>query len=178
MRLMLLKAVSYPSQLLEAYTLNTVAVVTGIKSKLCLFLSQAADHCIQLVKKRQKLVLCFLSRDTVLNTRKFYITFQQDRKNSKACFYPKSSCAKPLVFLTDTLLSLWGLQINSFSCFECCLWFERRLISLSSVISVTLSCRSRGPFADTKGPFVDTHAIPFFQALLRASLWFSNHNRV
>lgn len=39
MRVMLLKAASSPTELLEAYTLNTVAVVMGVKSKLCPFLA-------------------------------------------------------------------------------------------------------------------------------------------
>lgn len=79
-------------------------------------------------EKVKTLPLLSQYRDTLLNAEKFYINFQQERKTFKACFYLKSICAKTLASLTDILLSFWGLQRNSFSCFKCCLGFERKLI--------------------------------------------------
>lgn len=129
MRLMLLKAASAPSELLEAYTLNTVAVVTDVKSKLCPFLGTGwwPQH-VTGREKAKTFPLLSQDRDALLKAEKFYSPFQQDRTTFKACFHLKSSCAKTLASLTDTSLSLWGLQMRYFSCSKRCLGFERKAI--------------------------------------------------
>lgn len=178
MRLMLLKAASAPSELLEAYTLNTVAVVTDVKSKLCPFLGTGwwPQH-VTGGEKAKTFPLLSQDRDALLKAEKFYIPFQQDRTTFKACFHLKSSCAKTLASLTDTSLSLWGCKWDIFPVLNVAWDLKgKQFISFSCVISVTLSCRSRGAFADTEGPFADTHAVLFFQALLHTGLQLSNHN--